>query len=473
LVNFLSHPTVLGFNAGAALLTAGSQFSSFFGIPKANVPEATSTNPWPYALHLAESHGLTVLISVLALVALILLRKYKPKWPGMLLVCVLGTAISAGLDWESQGVAIVGEIPRGLPPLKIPALDWELMRQLFPTALSIAIVAYASSITVVKALAAGKGERLQPNLELWAFGFCNLAAAAVGGFPVSSGLARATVYAQADARSQLTGLFTGLGILATLLFLAPLFRTLPKPILAAIIVLAASRLIKIEPLRQTFATQRNDGLTAVAAFAATMIIGPELGLFVGIAAALVFFVARTTSPHTAELGRIPGSMIYRNVSRFSVEPCPQVGILRVDAPLYYANARFLEDRIDQMFGDRPEMKLLALDCAAVNDMDATAVLSLGRVIDSLRERDKDLHIVAAIGPVRDLLERSGLAEQLGAENMHRTILEAAPKLMAELSRDYCESRCSYAAFPDCTTIPRSRLAEHAKAKAESGAPASA
>ena len=463
-VNFLSHPTVLGFNAGAALLTAGSQFSSFFGIPKTSVPEATATNPWPYALHLAQSHGLTVLISSSALAALIVLRRYKPKWPGMLLVCVLGTAASAALDLESRGVAIVGEIPRGLPPLSLPPLDWALMRELFPTALSIAIVAYASSITVVKALAAGKGERLEPNMELWAFGVCNLAAACVGGFPVSSGLARATVYAQADARSQLTGLFTGLGILATLLFLAPLFRTLPKPILAAIIVLAASRLVKIGPLRQTFATQRNDGLTAVAAFVATLVIGPELGLFAGIAAALVFFVARTTTPHTAELGRIPGSMIYRNASRFPVEACPQVGILRIDAPLYYANARFLEDRIDEMFADRPDMKLLALDCAAVNDMDATAVLSLGRVIDSLRERDKDLHLVAAIGPVRDLLERSGLAGKLGPRNLHRTILEAAPKLMAELRRDYCESRCTFAAFPDCTTIPRSRLTEGRKAE---------
>jgi SulP family sulfate permease len=454
LVNFLSHPTILGFNAGAALLTGGSQLAGFFGIARSAVPEASPTNPWPFLLHLSEAHGPTVLESVGALVLLVLLRRHKPNWPGMLMVCIAGTVIGAGLNFESHGGAVVGDIPGGFPPLRMPAYDLELMTELFPTALSIAIVAYASSITVVKALAAQEGERLNPNLELWAFGACNLAAAAVGGFPVSSGLARATVVHQAGAKTQLNGLFTALGIMITLLVAAPLFRTLPKPVLAAIIVLAASRIIDVKGLRQTFSTKRNDGLTALFAFIATMVIGPELGLFVGIAVALVFFVSRTTTPHTAELGRIPGSMIYRNINRYSVEACPQVGILRIDAPLYYANARFLEDRIDAMFADRPEMKLLALDFAAVNDLDATAVLSLGRVVERLRERERDLHIVAAIGPVRDLLERSGLGEEIGEANLHRTILEAAPKLLTLVSRSYCEERCNKAAFPECTTIPR-------------------
>ena len=162
-------------------------------------------------------------------------------------------------------------------------------------------------------------------------------------------------------------------------------------------------------------------------------------------------------------------MIYRNVNRYSVEPCPQVGILRIDAPLYYANARFLEDRIDAMFADRPEMKLLLLDFAAVNDMDATAVLSLSRVLERLRERERDLHICGAIGPVRDLLARSGLGERLGETNLHRTILESAPTLMALVSRSYCEQTCNMAAFPDCTTIPRASLTDSGHAHTAHGA----
>ena len=183
----------------------------------------------------------------------------------------------------------------------------------------------------------------------------------------------------------------------------------------------------------------------------------------GMAGVASGVAAHTTTPHTAELGRIPGSMIYRNIDRYPVEACPQVGILRIDAPLYYANARFLEDRIDEMFADRPQMRMLTLDFASVNDMDATAVLSLGRVVARLRERGKDLHIVSAIGPVRDLLQRSGLTEQIGEANLHRTILEAAPKLVAAVSREYCESTCQVAAFPECTTIPRGRLTKKVEA----------
>src|SRR5690606_10036233 len=151
-----------------------------------------------------------------------------------------------------------------------------------------------------------------------------------------------------------------------------------------------------------------DGITALAALIATLAFGPEFGLLIGILLALAFFVARTTRPHTAELGRIPGTMIYRNVQRFTTETCPQIGMLRIDAPLYYANARYLEDRIARIVAERPDLRVLALDFASVNDMDATAALSLTRTVEALARQGAELHIVGAIGPVRDLFTRSGL-----------------------------------------------------------------
>lgn len=453
-VNFLSHPTVLGFNAGAALLTAGSQISSYFGIPRAQVPSATATYPWPFFGHLDQAHLPTVLVATAALLALVLLRRYAPKWPGMLMVCVIGTAASAALGLADLQVAVVGDIPRGLPPFAITVPTATQVAELWPTAISIAVVGYGASITVVKALATEPEDRVRPNQELFAFGACNLASAAVGAFPVTGALARGTVMSQAGARTQLTGLFAGLGVLATLLFLAPAFEPLPRPVLAAIVVLAASRLINLRALRRAFFVDRLDGLTALVALVTTLAIGPELGLFAGIAASLTFFVARTVRPHSAELGRLPGTLVYRNVDRFEVETCPQAGLLRIDAPLYYANARFLEDRVQAMFVQRPDTQLVVLDFSAVSGMDATAVLALDRILETQRARGHDIRIVGAIGPVRDLMERTGLRDRLGAENLHRTLLEAAPAVMACVSREYCETRCKNAAFPDCSTIPR-------------------
>lgn len=473
LVNFLSHPTVLGFNAGAALLTAGSQIKGFFGIPAATVQGLSPTNPWPALAHLGESHALTLGVAAVTLVLLLGFRRFAPKAPGLLLVCIAGTGLSAAIGLEGMGVAVVGDIPRGFPPIHLALPSWDQVQALLPTALSIAVVGYGASITVIKALATEPADRVQPNRELFAFGACNLASAAVGAFPVTGALARATITAQAGARTQLTGFFAGLGVVATLLVLAPAFESLPKPVLAAIIVLSASGLIDPKGLRSCYRTKRNDGLTALATLAATLGLGPEIGLLVGIIVALVFFVARTTRPHSAELGRIPGAMIYRNVNRFEVETCPQVGILRIDAPLYYANARFLDDRIQQIFAERPNMRLLALDLSSVNDMDATAVLSFGKLLGRLRSRGKDLHVIAAIGPVRDLMARSGLAAELGATNMHRSILEAGPKLMEALSLNFCETKCTAAAFPDCTTIVRRPLVRPSPPDAEAKANADA
>ena len=464
LVNFLGAPTVLGFNAAAGLITAGSQIRGFFGLPSATLPGLSPTQPWPLLFHLDQTHLVTFAVAAGSLAGLVLMRRYAERWPNYLIVCIVGTVLTWALSLDELGVAVVGEVPRGLPSPRLPDFELAKLQALFPAAVSIMIVGYASSITVVKALEGkARGGHLDPDREVYAFGLANLASGLFGSIPVSSGLARSTVMADAGARTRVTGLLAALGVLATLLLLGGVFRWLPRPVLAAIVMLAASGLVDVRGIRELFKTKRNDGITAVLTFAATLAIGLEVGLAVGVLVAVVFFVARTTKPHSAELGRVPGTTIYRNVERVEVETCPQIGMLRIDAPLYYANARFLEDRVLGLLATRESLRLIALDLGAVNDMDATAIQSLHRLIETLRAGGNDLHIVRAIGPVRDLLARSGLAELLGADHMHRSWVEAAPVLMAAIARDYCEGVCRSAAFPGCTLIPRAALVrEHAK-----------
>jgi SulP family sulfate permease len=330
------------------------------------------------------------------------------------------------------------------------------MLALLPTAVSIVVIGYASSMTVVKALAK-PGDRVDPDRELFAFAAANLASSLSGSFPVTSGLARSAVTSDAGARTRLAGMVAAIGVLVVVLVAGPLFAWLPLAFLAAVVMLAASSLIDVPSIVDLYKTKRQDGVTATLTFVATLGIGLEVGLLVGIGTALLFFVARTIRPHTAELGRVPGTKLYRNVDRFEVETCPQVGLLRMDAPLYYANTHFLEQRIQAMFAARPALKLLALDCAAINDLDATAVHALHQLIEDLRAKGHDLHLVHAIGPVRDALDRSGLGELLGADHIHPSWVDAGPKLVRAVSRTICEHQCRSAAFVECTLIPRHAL----------------
>lgn len=456
LVNFLGQPAVLGFNAAAGLLTAASQLRPMLGIPKSALPTLSATRPWPVLFHLDRAHLLTLGVGLACLLALIVLRRWAKRWPYYLVVALVAMLVAWLGDLSGRGVAVVGEVPRGLPTPTLPRLDLASMQALLPGAISIVVIGYASSMSVVKAMVKVQ-DPVDPDRELFAFAAANLASGLSGSFPVSSGMARSAVAADTGIRTRFAGVFVALFVLLVLVVAGPLFRYLPQPYLAAVVMLAASSLIDFGSIRVLFRTKQSDGFIALLTFVATLAIGLEFGLMVGIGTALLFFVARTIRPHVAELGRVPGTRLYRNVERFAVETCPQVGLLRMDAPLYYANAHFLEERIFAMFAAKPTMRLLALDCAAIHDLDATAIHTLERVIEDLRRKGSDLHLVGAIGPVRDRLDRSGLATLLGPERMHPSWVDAGPKLIAAVSRHYCEHECRSAAFVECTLIPRSAL----------------
>ncbi len=462
LVNFLGQPAVLGFNAAAGLLTAASQLRPFLGIPKSVLPALSATQPWPVLQHIDQADLLTVAVSLPCLISLVALRRWAARWPYYLLVCVAAMLAAWIFDLPGRGVAMVGTVPRGLPIPSLPNFDLATMTSLLPAAVSIVVIGYASSMTVVKALAKVQ-DRINPDRELFAFAAANLASSLSGSFPVSSGMARSAVAADAGARTRFAGVVVAGCTLIVLLVAGPVFAWLPQPFLAAVVMLAASSLIDVPSFVELFKSKRADGFIAALTFIATLGIGLEAGLLVGSGTALLYFVAKTIRPHTAELGRVPGTQLYRNVDRFGVETCPQIGLLRMDAPLYYANVHFLEDRISAMFAARPAMKILALDCAAINDLDATALHSLHRLIEDLRAKNQDLHLVGAIGPVRDRLERSGLDSLFGPQRMHPSWIEAGPELLAAVSRGYCENKCRSSVFVECTLIPRSALVRDGKA----------
>jgi sulfate permease, SulP family len=421
-VNFLSHAVVSGFTSAAAIVIAVSQLRHLIGVPlEASHPLAQLGEA---LTRLGEVHLPTLTLGLAAMVLLFVGRRHAPRLPLPLLVVGLATAAVAALGLGDQGIRTVGVVPAGLPVPSLPAITWDAVRALFPIALTIAFVGFMESVAVARALAARDRERIDPDRELAGLGLANLAAGVLSAFPVTGGFSRSAVNHQAGARSGLASVVTAGLVATTLLVLTPLFRDLPHAALAALVVVAVTALVDLREARQLWRLKPVDGATLVITFVATLVIGVEQGILIGVAASLLLFVWRAGHPHTAVLGRLPDG-VWRNVRRYPEAAEPQgTLVLRPDASLYFANQAFLRDVVERELNARPGTGRLVLDCSGVNDVDAVGVAGLEELVRELETRGIVTRLAAVKGPVRDTLRRSGWGEGEGRDLGYRTIDEA-------------------------------------------------
>jgi SulP family sulfate permease len=329
---------------------------------------------------------------------------------------VVGIALSAALTWQlqwaQQGVKIVGTVPQGLPPLTLPLWDLALWKELALPALLISVVGFVESVSVGQTLAARRRQRIEPDRELVALGAGNLGAAFTGGFPVTGGFARSVVNFDAGAQTPAAGVFTAVGILAAALLLTPALYFVPQATLAATIVVAVLSLVDLSVFRHTWAYSKSDFSAALTTVLVTLGAGVEAGLIAGVGLSLAMFVYRTSRPHIAEVGLVPGTEHFRNVQRHTVQTDEAVLGLRVDESLYFANARALEDRLNEEVAQRPGLRHVVLQCSAINDIDASALESLEAIDARLRDAGVTLHLSEVKGPVMDRLQGTELLQHL-------------------------------------------------------------
>jgi SulP family sulfate permease len=429
LANFLSHPVISGFVTASGLLIAASQFKTLMGVGGGGhtLPEMLQSL-WQEASH---THRLTLISGLVTVAFLFWVRQgLKPLLVrmglspraadlgakmGPVAAIIVTTALSAGFDWASLGVKVVGSIPQGLPPLTAPSWNPELWQQLLLPALLISIVGFVESVSVGQTLAARRRQRIEPNQELVALGAANVGAAFTGGYPVSGGFSRSVVNFDAGARTPGAGLMTGLGLLLAALLLTPWLVALPLATLAATIVVAVLALVDLGTIGRTWRYSRADFAALMATLLATLAVGVEIGLVLGVVVSLLMYLARTSQPHIAEVGLVPGTEHFRNVLRHQVVTHPTVLSLRVDESLYFANARALEDRINEAVAQRPELQHVVLQCSAINDVDASALESLESITHRLRDAGIRLHLSEVKGPVMDRLQRSEWIGHLSGE----------------------------------------------------------
>ncbi|MCB8976398.1 MAG: solute carrier family 26 protein [Ardenticatenaceae bacterium] len=439
LVNFLSHPVLAGFTSAAALVIALSQLKYLLGI---SMPRLEFFELLRYtAAHLTETNLVTLAIGGTGILILLYFKKGLGKqlkrWQvpagwvlpltksAPLVIVVLGTALVWGFDLNQQaGVAIVGEVPVGLPPITLPTVDLALWQKLLPTALVISFVGYMESIAVAKSLASKRRQKVNANQELLALGAANFGAMLTGGYPVAGGFGRSSVNFDAGANSGLASIITAVLIALTVIFLTPVFYFLPQAILAAIVIVAVAGLVDVKTFRHVWRYNKADAASFVVTFFAVLTVGVENGILFGAGAAMLLFIWRSSHPHVAVVGRLDNSEIYRNVLRHKVQCWPNVVAVRIDESLYFANCKFLEDTVLGLVADQPEVDHFVLIGTAVNFIDASALETLESLERQLKDAGVQLHLAAIKGPVMDRLRDIGFVDHLGKQFFHLTTHDA-------------------------------------------------
>ena len=423
LTRLLSHPVLVGFTSAAALIIGASQVKHLLGVSLESDDHFHET-VWELAQKASDAHGLTLAVGMGAIALMIGLKRWLPVLPGALVAVVVTTAASVVWDLQDRSVKVVGDIPQGLPPLTVPD-DFGLIGSLLPAALVITLVGYMESIAVAKVYARRNRYEIDANRELVGLGAANIGSGLFGGYPVTGGFSRTAVNAEAGARTKSASLVSAAVVTLVIVALTPLFEQLPSATLGAIVVVAVAKLFDLAEISHIRDLKTADFVTLVVAFVATLAFGVELGIGIAVVASVVVVAVRMMTPHTAELGRLPGTTLYRNVARYpDAERVPGVAILRFDVSLSYLNVEFVKRRVHRLVGDKGgKLRAIVLDASGVNDIDTSAVEALSELLVELDEQGIAVHLANAKGPVRDVLERAGTYEQLG-DRVHDQVHDA-------------------------------------------------
>lgn len=429
LANFLSHPVVSGFISASALLIAASQIGPLTGLKSEG--HSLLAQLWSLAAQVTAINLSTLLIGGANLAFLFWVRRglkpllrragLRPRPADMLAKAGPVVAIAAStlavwaLSLDQVGVAVVGAVPQSLPPFTLPSFDLALLRDLALPATLISLIGFVESVSVGQTLAAKRRQRIEPNQELVALGAANLGASFTGGFPVTGGFARSVVNFDAGAETPAAGAFTAVGLALAALFLTPLIAFLPKATLAATIVVAVLSLVDLSILKRAWGYSQADFSAVAATMAVTLGAGVEAGVSAGVILSLVLHLYRTSRPHVAEVGLVPGTEHFRNIHRFTVETDPAVLTLRVDESLYFANTRYLEDLVLARVSGTTDLRHVILMCSAVNEIDLSALETLETLDHRLRDMGVTLNLSEVKGPVMDRLRRSAFLDHLSGK----------------------------------------------------------
>jgi high affinity sulfate transporter 1 len=436
IAQFLSRAVVTGFLFGAAIDVVIGE------LPKLTGTKVTGSNSfqelWSWLGTLGDAHRTTVLVGVISLVVIFGLRAIAPRIPGALVLVVGGLLASALLDLGAHGVALVGEVPRGLPSFQVPDLPqlWEHASTVALAAVALVMIGFSQTAGDARTFAAKHRYQIDINQESVAQSLANIGSGLFQGMPVSTSLSASSLNDRSGARTGLASLTSGVTVLLTLLFLAPLFSNLPKAVLGALIIEAVVMgMMDFPEMRRMFRVKKVDFWIAVVALLGTLVFGVLAGVIIGIGMSLVWLVAVATHPQMPTLGRERGTQVFRDVDSFpDDEIVPGVAVVRFDGGLFFATADALEDHLREVIQANPELTGIVIDCGGVNFIDSQGAAKMADVVTLARDAGVNLRLTRLKPAPRAVLERDGVIEQLGSDKIHGNIYRAVEAEQADAER---------------------------------------
>ena len=426
IAQFLSRAVVTGFLFGAAIDVVIGE------LPKLTGTTVSGSNSfqelWSWLGTLGEGNQATVIVGVVSLVVVFGVRRIAPQVPGALVLVVGGLLASWLLDLGDRGVALVGDVPRGLPSVALPnvSLMWDNAATTAIAAVALVLIGFSQTAGDARTFAAKHHYQVNIDQESVAQGLGNAGAGLFQGMPVSTSLSASSLNDHSGARTGLASLTSGATVLLTLLVLAPLFSALPKPVLAALIIEAVVMgMINIPEMRRLFRVQRFDFWVAVAAIVGTLAFGVLAGVVIGIGLSLVWLIAVATHPHIPVLARMPHTQVYRDVNEHpDDERVPGLVVIRMDGGLFFATSDALEDRVRELIHANPDLTGIVLDCAGMNFIDSQGSAKLSDVVSLARESGITLRLARLKPDVSATIERDGVLERIGEGKIHGNVATA-------------------------------------------------
>ena len=434
LANYLSRPVISGFTSAAAIIIGLSQVKHLLGL------QIESSNQiqkmiLPVVQNFSETNFMTVVVGLSAMSLILITKKYLPKFPSALLVSVFGVLLIWSTRWDLHGVEIVGHIPAGLPDVGLFTVSPELIKDMLPFALTLAVIGYVEIISITKELEE-KEEKysLKPNKELMALGTANLVGSFFQSYPVSASFSRSAVKFQAGAKTGMTAVFSALIVGLALLFFTSLFFYLPIPVLAGIIMVAVIRLINVRYAIDLYKTRRDEFFLLLMTCLLTLFVGISEGILIGALLSLLLMVIRTSKPHYAVLAKVSGTNYYKNVSRFETDTKidDDILIIRFDAQLFFGNRDYFRKIIFEEMEKKPNLKGFILVARGITYIDSSGLSTLGAMIKSFQQKGILFMVAGAIGPARDVLQQSKLTDLIQEKNMFAKTADAVNYFKGEV-----------------------------------------
>ena len=445
IVNFLSHPVIVGFTNAAALFIGLTQVSKIFGV---EMPGGASDHFLTARIlgvieNLGDTHFETLLMGIAAFAIMIGLKRFAPKVPGVLVAVVATTVVSYAIDFEAMGGKVVGTIPEGLPGFVLPAFNLEVFSHLFISAIIIAMVGFMEAISIAKAMAAKSKDRIDPNQELIGQGLGNIFGSFFQSYPASGSFSRSAVNFNAGAKTGFSSVVTAIIVVITLLFLTPLLYHLPKATLAAVVIMAVFGLINFKAVKHIWIANKHDGVAAMVTFVATIGSAPKLdhGILIGAVLAVVLYLYRSMQPRVAVLGRYKDGTLRDIEINKDIPTDENIVAVRFDGSLYFANVSYFEDAMLKAVADYPDAKYLLVVGDAINQIDASGEEVLHHLVERLHDNGITVVFSGLKRQILQVMLATKLFDVIGEQNIFANEDYALDEIYKRLELDAAGSVC--------------------------------